>query len=181
MIKFDPEIHDRQTIRMKSYDYSKPGNYFITICTQNKISLFGEIANKEIILNAPGLMIKKWWLELNIKFENIKLHDFIIMPNHFHGIIEIVKRTPPENLNEAKNIDSFSQTPLPEMIQWFKTMTTNEYIHGVIQKAWKPFESKVWQRNYYEHIIRDRQDFLNTVDYICENPLKWDEDQYHQD
>ena len=86
----NPDIHHRRSIRLKGYDYSQAGLYFITICTQNRLCLFGEIENGEMILNDPGIMIEHQWQELIYCFDNIKLHEFIVMPNHFHGIIEFV-------------------------------------------------------------------------------------------
>jgi len=84
----NPDIHHRRSIRLKGYDYSQTGLYFITICTQNRLCLFGEIENGEMILNNAGIMIEHQWQELIYHFDNIKLHEFIVMPNHFHGIIE---------------------------------------------------------------------------------------------
>lgn len=92
-MKYNPDIHHRRSIRLKGYDYSQAGLYFITICTQNRLCLFGEIKNGEIILNDAGIMIDKWWNELKHKYRNIKLHEQIIMPNHFHGIIQIINKT----------------------------------------------------------------------------------------
>ncbi len=89
-MKYNPDIHHRKSIRLQGYDYSREGLYFITICTQRSLHLFGEIIDHKIALNDAGYMIDKWWQELKNKFPNIKLHEFIIMPNHIHGIIEIV-------------------------------------------------------------------------------------------
>ena len=87
-MKYNPDIHHRRSIRLKGYDYSQAGLYFITICTQNRLHLFGEIENGEIKINDAGQMVKKWWNELNHKYRNIE-HEQIVMPNHFHGIIQI--------------------------------------------------------------------------------------------
>ncbi|MCP4977997.1 MAG: hypothetical protein GY931_17755, partial [Maribacter sp.] len=79
-----------RSIRLEGYDYSQAGLYFITLCTQNSLHLFGEIANEKMVLNDAGMMVEKWWNELKNKFPNIKLDEFIVMPNHFHGIIQIM-------------------------------------------------------------------------------------------
>jgi putative transposase len=112
----------RKPNRLKDYDYSLPGAYFVTICTQNKICLFGNIANGKIQLNDAGRMIEKWWQGLNHKFDNMQTDESIVMPNHFHGVI-ILK----ENIESGTHIG----VPLQTVVQWFKTMTTNEYIRNV--------------------------------------------------
>ncbi len=88
-MKYNSKIHNRKSIRLKGYDYSQAGFYFITICTQNQLHLFGEIVNDEMILNDAGVMVDKIWLENPNRFTNTKLHEFVIMPNHIHGIVEI--------------------------------------------------------------------------------------------
>ena len=163
---FDNELHDRNSIRLKNYDYSKAGCYFITICTQNKLKLFGTVEKCNIVLNNAGQMVEKIWQELPNQFSNIQLHEFVIMPNHFHGIFEINKTI---NLGEKKTVS--------DIVGAFKSLTTNAFICGVKQNNWQAFEGKVWQRNFYEHIIRDRQDYLNTVDYILNNSKNWLEDE----
>ncbi len=90
IMKYDPKIHHRRSIRLIGYDYSKEGLYFITICIQNKLHLFGEITNDEMVLNDARVMVEKWWNELKNKFPNIELDEFVVMPNHFHGILQII-------------------------------------------------------------------------------------------
>lgn len=90
MTKYNPETHHRRSIRLKGYDYALPGAYFITICTQNRECLFGNVSNGVMQLNVAGKMIQKWWYKITMKFKNIKPDEFVIMPNHFHGIIFIV-------------------------------------------------------------------------------------------
>ncbi len=86
-MKYNPEIHNRRSIRLKEYDYSQQGAYYVTICVKNREYLFGSIHNREIVLNDAGQMVCKWWNELVHKFNNIELDEFVIMPNHMHGII----------------------------------------------------------------------------------------------
>lgn len=163
-MKFNPDIHHRRSIRLKGYDYTKEGVYFLTICAQNREQVFRDIRNGVAILNPAGEMIEKWWNELENKFENIELDEHVIMPNHLHGIIVNVgpKRNFPEDLRK--------------MAQWFKTMTTNEYIRNVKQNNWPPFDTRLWQRNYYERIIRNQEELQQTREYIKNNPLQWDFD-----
>lgn len=159
---YNPEIHKRKSIRLKGYDYSNSGAYFITICIQNRDSILSNISESIVNLTPAGEMIEKWWLELSNKYPNIDLDEYIIMPDHFHGIIWI------NNYETEINI--------PKILQWFKAMTTNEYIRNVKEHNWKPFNKKLWQRNYYEHIIRNEKALNNIREYIKNNPLKLDID-----
>ncbi len=184
MNRYHPKIHHRRSIRLKGYDYAQAGLYFITICVQHRVHLFGKIENNKLQLNPAGKMIDKWYWELENKFKNIKCHEYIIMPNHFHAIIEIVGsdlRVCPEKLNEheTKPLAEHTGSPLHRVVQWFKTMTTNEYIRNVKNKDWKRFDGKLWQRNYWEHIIRNEKSYHNISNYIINNPLKWSEDKLY--
>jgi putative transposase len=186
-MRYDEDNHHRRSIRLKGYDYSQPGFYYITICTKNRECLFGEIVSNEMVSNGAGWMINKWFREIKYKYTNIKDDTFIVMPNHFHGIIEIMAKNPvgadpcvcpvvddPNNANHTGG--EHEGLPLPRIVQWFKTMTTNEYIRGVKQYGWRPFPGKLWQRNYYEHIIRNETELDEIREYILYNPNKWDLD-----
>jgi putative transposase len=151
----------RRSLRLKDYDYSQAGLYYITICIQNKLNLFGDVVDDKVILNNAGKIVEKWWFELKNKFHNYKLYEHIVMPNHFHGIIEIGE------------MGRHAGQPLQDAVQWFKTMTTNEYIRGVKDDNWQPFDQKLWQRNYYEHIIRDEKSHSRISEYIETNPIGW--------
>ncbi len=201
MNNYNPHIHHRRSIRLKGYDYSQTGLYFITICVQKRKCLFGEIAGAnlrvcpEMILNDAGKMVEKWYYELENKFPDIKCHQMIVMPNHFHCIIENVgaigadlrvcpssitnNRDKYSNNNRDKTEGEHIGSPLYRVVQWFKTMTTNEYIRGVKNSGWQPFDGKLWQRNYYEHIIRNEKSYHIITNYIINNPVKWGEDKFY--
>ncbi len=177
-MRYDPERHHRRSIRLKGYDYSRPGAYFVTICTQDRLCLFGEVVDGEMQLNDAGRMVKKWWVELNRKFPGVRTDKYVVMPNHFHGIIIIVGadlRVCPDNGMgaHANELGAHIGAPLPEIVQWLKTMTTNEYLRGVKQSGWPPFRGRLWQQNYYEHIIRNEDSLNRICQYITENPLRW--------
>ncbi len=106
-MKYNPNIHHRQSIRLKGYNYSQAGLYFITICTQNRECLFGEIINGKMLLNDAGMMIETEWLNIKNRFTNIELHEYVTMPNHFHAILEIVGATlvVAQNQTVAQNND----------------------------------------------------------------------------
>jgi putative transposase len=261
LMQYDPEKHHRHSIRLKGYDYRREGMYFITICTQHRECLFGEIIDGVMYLNSSGEAIARWWMELTSKFPSIELDEFVVMPNHFHGIIIIPNQIgasvtyeqgahtgaplpendqpvgadlrvcpdPPQGkqtdrmgdrVTQAQDAivtcergahigaplqitnqsvgadlrvcpipaqgkptdrmgDRHNQPGIPQIVQWFKTMTTNEYIRGVKQYDWQPFVGKLWQRNYCEHIIRNDASFQRIRDYIVNNPSSWQRDGLH--
>jgi len=198
------DLPQRKSIRLKKYDYSQTGLYFTTICTQNRKHLFGTINNQKMTLNAAGTMVKKWYFELTNKFNNIQCHEIIIMPNHIHFIIQPapsvpsvppvgadLRVCPPDNGGNAppdnggnggngqthRSAPTTTETPsLNTVVQWFKTMTTNEYIRGVNNNIFPPFNKRMWQRNYWEHIIRNENEYNRIAQYIDDNPKKWEDD-----
>ena len=141
----------------------------MTIDVQNRECLFGEIVNYEMILNEAGKMVDEQWNALPERFPNIELDVYQIMPNHFHGIIVIVgagtRPAPTEN------------STLGDIIGAFKSITTHEYILGVDNKNCPQFFKRLWQRNYYEHVIRDEADLNRIRGYVQSNPANWDEDK----
>lgn len=168
------KLPNRKSIRLKNYDYSSNGYYFVTICTQNREKLFGEIVGATLRgrPNNPDKIIVKWLLESENKFKDIKIDEYIVMPNHIHFII---KRTG----DHTGVTGDHAGSPLRDIIGWFKTMSTNEYIAGVKDGRFMPFKGRLWQRNYYEHIIRNYDDYINIAEYIQNNPLKWEEDKLY--
>jgi len=187
---YNPDIHHRRSIRWKGYDYSQAGMYFVTICCQNNVSRFGRIKNGGMILNDAGQMIEKWCAELSNKFSDIELYTYIIMPNHFHAIVvnnahvgadlRVCPTCPTPNILGGNDISGeHTGSPLHAVVQWFKTMTTNEYIRGVKNLGWQRFEKKLWQRNYWEHIIRNEQSHQFIENYIVNNPANWEKDKFY--
>jgi len=162
----------RKSIRLNGYDYSQCGAYFITMVVQNRLNLFGEINDSNIDLNPAGIMIEKWWNEIAKKFTDIELDALIIMPNHVHGIIVNVGSE-----SNSQNMNRSAGTPLPQIIQWFKTMSTNEYIRYVKKLSWVRFDGSLWQRNYYDRIIRNPQELEAIRSYIQANPMNWVKDK----
>ena len=172
----------RKSIRLKNYDYSSNGYYFVTICTQNREKLFGEIVGATLCgrPNNPDKLIVKWLLELENKFKGVKIDEYIVMPNHIHFIIKRTGDHTGSTGDHTGSTGDHTGSPLlRDIIGWFKTMTTNEYIAGVKDGRFMPFKGRLWQRNYYEHIIRNYDDYINIADYIQNNPLKWEEDKLY--
>ena len=158
------EYPKRKANRLKDYDYSNNGAYFITICTNERENLFemSTVGNDLCVVpsNVPqNQIVEKWLIKLQNKF-NISIDKYVIMPDHIHFILII-------------NTERHIGRSLPDMMQWFKTMTTNEYIKLVKKNILKPFNQKLWQKSYYDHIIRDENDYITKWNYIQNNPLKW--------
>ncbi len=167
--RFNPDLHHRRSIRLKGYDYSQEGLYFITLCVQKRQHLFGDISDDEMVLNDGGKMIAHWYAELENKYPNVYCHEMIIMPNHFHCIIELTCTS--TSVYAPMRLPQFPT--IGDVMKWFKTMTTNEYIWGVKNNGWMPFDGKLWQRNYWEHIIRNEYSYNNIANYIINNPANW--------
>ena len=182
-MRYDPDVHHRQSIRLRGYDYAREGAYFVTLCVQGRQCLFGEMAGGEMTLNESGGMIEAWWRKIPEKFGNTRLDEFVIMPNHFHGIIRLVGADPCvrpgfpdpgiDKQGAHAGAGAHMGAPLQTIVQWFKTMTTNAYIRGVEQDGWPPFPGRLWQRNCYERIIRNEDELARARRYIEENPMQW--------
>lgn len=168
------ELPKRRSVRLVGYDYSGCGFYFITICCKDFKCLFGEIKHDKTILNELGETVKHCWKEIPNHYPQVKLHDFVIMPNHLHGIIEIVganHHSPEEIISENKHPKGTSNT-IGAMVRGFKIGVTkwgkaNQNI------------SKIWQRGFHEHIIKNDSAYQKISDYIIENPVRWDKDKFY--
>ena len=199
--------HHRHSIRLKGYDYSADGFYFITICTKNRQHLFGHVVNGEMVLNEKGQIVKSEWLNtINVRQGEVILHEFVVMPNHFHAIIEISRRRGVSNTplsNTPLSHASLSHTPNNGVCNTTEGVcNTTEGVCdtaggvcdtplrspskslGAIVRGFKSAVSKkigfsVWQRNYHEHIIRDSRGFEKISKYIRNNPACWDMDRFH--
>jgi len=179
-MKYNPEKHHRRSIRLPEYDYSKPGGYYITIVTQNRECLFGDVVDGKMILNDFGRFVQKCWMEIPVIYPHVTLDKFVIMPNHIHGILMIIKNNESVGaihespLHESPQRNSPLQRrkmTLPKIIGRFK-MNTAKYINKMRNSPGIP----VWQRNYWEHVIRDDNDLNRIREYIINNPLQWEMD-----
>ena len=201
MNAYNPQIHHRRSIRLRGYDYTQSGAYFVTICTQGRACLFGHIVNDEMQLNDAGRMVQTVWESMPGRFPNATFDIYVIMPNHFHAIV-IINDQPvgatlvvAQNAVVAPNGVAPSPTDVPNgagtspaptnhptlgaMVGAFKSITTHEYIVGIRTSGWPPFDRRIWQRNYWEHIIRTPESHARIEDYIRLNPARWQADQLH--
>lgn len=180
------EIPSRKQNRLPDYDYSQEGSYFVTLCTQNRARLFEmelpvgndkrhdtqvvpygavpEIVGNDLCVvpntdAVENLIIHKWIWETENKFPNVTIDKYVVMPDHLHLIVTIKER--------------HAGRSLPDVMRFFKTMTTNDYIRGVKDGTLTPFDGKLWQKSYYDHVIRNQQDYNEIWQYIENNPAKW--------
>lgn len=167
-----PHTPRRHSIRLPGRDYSSPGRYYLTICTNAKACLFGRIALHKVRLTDSGKMIRTWRQEIERAFPHAQIEAFIIMPNHIHAIIRLHE--------SPRRPSSDKQRPtLGRIVQWFKTMTTNAYIRGVRTRDWPQFDSRLWQRDYFERVLRNEDELLRVSQYIRMNPAWWDHDPHN--
>ncbi|UOO38685.1 hypothetical protein IZU99_05425 [Oscillospiraceae bacterium CM] len=210
-MKYDPDIHHRHSIRLKSFDYASAASYYITICTMNRACLFGEVnvgadlVSAHVVLNTAGKMIEDVWMETIASFPCVSSPEFILMPNHLHCILTIARadtRSAPTMVAQADTSSAFTmpaqadtssaftmpaqadtrsapKMTVGKIIQVFKSKSTVNYIRGINSGIFEGFEKRLWQRNYYEHIIRDEKDYLSKCNYIRQNPCRWTDDEYH--
>ena len=173
------ETQNRKQNRLTAFDYGQEGAYFVTLCTQNRARLFQmelpDVGNglcavpydaddrngttRRSCPTAGNTIIHKWVQETENKFPGITIDKYVIMPDHLHLIVTIKER--------------HAGRSLPDVMRFFKTMTTNAYIRGVKDGILTPFDRKLWQKSYYDHVIRNQQDYNEVWEYIENNPTKW--------
>ena len=167
------QYKQRRSLRLKEYDYSREGAYFITICTYNRECVLGNVADEEMILNQFGNIVLECWNSLTGCYTNIELDKFAVMPNHVHGIIKIIDNVGAIHELPLQTANTDQKTKrrrmlIPKVVGYFK-MNSAKQINTIRNTAGIP----VWQRNYYEHIIRNENKLNKIREYIQNNPLKW--------
>jgi REP element-mobilizing transposase RayT len=172
---YNPELHQRRSIRLKGYDYSEIGAYYVTICTWRRECLLGNIVDRIVHLNEYGTIINKEWSQTEIIRSTVEVDRYIIMPNHFHGILVINNGDGRGTLQRAPTFEQFGKptsNSIPTIIRLFKSTTTKQ-----INQLRNTPEMPVWQRNYYEHVIRNKDELNRIREYIVNNPLQWEKDE----
>jgi REP element-mobilizing transposase RayT len=166
-------------MRLKGYDYSQNGLYFVTICVNNRKHLLGHINNGIIELNNNGEIVRGCWLSITEHFPNVRLHDFVVMPNHIHGIIEITAHV--DESAGVQNFEPLPAQPLKNAYQHIIPRSIGSIIRGFKIGATKQIGYSIWQRNYHERIIRDDESYNEIAEYIQTNPLCWNDDRYYDE
>ena len=176
----NPAVHRRRSIRLQGYDYAQAGAYFVTLCAWNREYLFGDIIDGKMVLNNAGQIAKQCWQDIPAHFPKVALDEFVIMPNHVHGILYIVGSS--QEVGGEPNVGAKDFSPLPRPRGTSKTL-------GSIVRGFKIGVTKwmrqhtttrnVWQRNYWEHIIRNETELDHLREYIQNNPAKWELDSLY--
>jgi REP element-mobilizing transposase RayT len=169
--KNNSNLYQRHSLRIKNYNYSLPGAYFVTICTYRKENIFGYITDGKIELNVLGKITVREWLKTFQIRKNIQLDEYVVMPNHFHGIIILAENKGVLQYAPTNKFRSPSQS-IGSVVRGFKSAVTR----GIKRLDYSLLYS-VWQRNYYEHIIRNERELNRIREYIQNNPLRWQYDR----
>jgi len=175
---YNADIHHRRSIRLRDYDYSRAGAYFVTVCTWQKECIFGEVVNGVMMPNEYGRVVSSHWNEIPRHYDVAGCDQFVVMPNHFHGIVMIddgnvgaIHELPLHNLSGIENRIVRRRMSLPRIVGRFK-MNVSKQINTTRNTPGRP----LWQRNYFEHIIRSEDELRRIRQYIAENPFRWAED-----
>lgn len=189
--RYNPDKHHRRSIRLQGYDYTAAGAYFITLCTQQRQCLFGEIEAGEMQLSLFGETVRSGWMQITGHFRSVKLDEFVVMPNHLHGILWLGdmgckgEAFAPRVSLLNQNVDANASPLRPNgtqpgsigaIVQNFKSITTRH-----INRIRKTPGIPIWQRNYYEHIIQTDRALHNIRYYIQNNPSSWQQDTLHSE
>jgi putative transposase len=189
-VTFDNKIHHRKSIRLANYDYSQAGAYFITICTQNRECLFGEIVDDEMQFNDAGRIIQIMWNEIPIHFPLVELDEYVVMPNHFHGLFSIR----PSELSAGRKLAPAFSTLAPSMAVASSAPTEFSCVAPAVGQILRRFKSMsaiavnkslgrssqaLWQRNYWERVVRNEKELHGMQEYIVNNPRQWELDKLH--
>ena len=172
----------RKKLRIPDFDYSQPGAYYVSIVTQGRRKLFGQIVDGEMVLNDIGKMVKEVWVAIPEHFPIVELGEFVVMPNHFHGIITIMagetqginvgaRHAVPRPFSEKEGFGKPVSGSLSTILRSFKSATTKAF-HEFFGHA----EESLWQRSFYEHVIRNERDYRAIYEYIVANPMNWEMD-----
>lgn len=163
-----PRYGTRKPNRAPGFDYRSPGPYFVTICVENRLCLFGSATEATMRLNAAGIMIADAWMSMSRQFTAVAFDAVVVMPDHVHALLTLPSR-------------SDDGPELGSIIQAFKPLTTNQYVTGVKEQGWPRFDGRLWQRSFHDHIVRNDADMDRLREYIAANPARWEEDRYHME
>lgn len=163
------DLPQRRSIRLINFDYSSSNSYFVTLCLQDRACLLGKIVNEKMYYLPFGHIVRSFLDSISQYYPQVNIDTFQIMPNHVHAIFVF----------ESHGRTQGSAPTLGTIIQRFKTMTTHNYLEGMKMHRWKSFNQKLWQRDYYEHIIRDEHDLNRIREYIQNNVKNWHIDKFH--
>jgi len=171
-MSINPIPYNRRSVRLVGYDYSSPGAYFVTVVTYHRACMFGRVISEKMEINALGKIIQEYWVKLPDHFSDIETEPFVVMPNHIHGIITLHENDRRGTIYRAPTLEKFAQPivgSIPTIIRTYKAAVSRNAKRelGLIH---------IWQRNYYEHIIRNQSELASIAGYILTNPDHWIDD-----
>lgn len=164
-MRYDPTIHHRRSIRLKNFNYASPGFYFVTFCSHGRVPHFGRNLNNLVVLTSAGKMLEQEWQNLPQTFPTISLDEFVVMPDHVHAVIQILR-------DNSSKTGIYKRPTLGQIVGAYKSITTNSYIAGIRNQDWPAFEKAIWQRNFYDTIIKSEAQLENIRHYIRNNPAQ---------
>ena len=194
----------RKPTRAPGFDYREPGAYFITICEHRRCNRFGIVVDREMRLNGAGDMVRNTWRELLTKHPTATFDEFVVMPNHVHGLVTLAAPEPdlvgealrglptsggPPSLTPEPDLVGVALRGLPtsggppsltDIVGWFKTMSTNWYMHGVHDYGWPLYDGHLWQRSFHDRIVRNDAELDRIRAYISNNPALWRQDTFYE-
>lgn len=185
-MRFNADIHRRRSIRLRNFGYGSAGAYYVTIVTQGREAIFGEVIDSSMLLNERGHMVWDVWRDIPRQYPGIEIDAFVVMPNHTHGIVVITDvgagpRACPDQTGQSHRLgqpQGVAPTPLSlqDVVHRFKSLTTTKYRRCVSTNGWPSFPGRLWQRNYWERVIRDEPELNRIRQYISDNPANWNDD-----
>jgi putative transposase len=190
-MRYDPAKHHRRSIRLKGYDYASPGAYFVTICVQDRECILGTVTNSEMRLNTDGRTVDEFWYQVPVHFSNVSVDAHVTMPNHVHdtrrGAVTAPDVSVSTNMETSRkggvspplqppSRSAIDRPVLGQIVAYYKYQTTK-----VINQMHDTPGARFWQRNYWEHIIRDEHAFQRICQYVQNNSACWEDDQLHPD
>jgi REP element-mobilizing transposase RayT len=167
-----PDRHNRRSIRLDGYDYAQPGAYFVTVCTRDRTCLFGHVVNGEMHLNEASEIAQRCWEDIPHHFPLVELDAFVVMPNHVHGVIVVPGRGTACRAPTTEQFAKPSVGSIPTIVRSYKSSVTR-YVNLARGAPGTP----VWQRNYYEHVVRNEAELMAIREYILANAARWDDDE----
>ncbi len=195
-MEIDSARHNRRSIRLRGYDYSQDGMYFLTICANQQECLFGKIVNGSMRLNELGRIVSEQWVAVSERFPTVELDAFVVMPNHFHGILAIADKStdvraplagaqysgdePSHHVvsRATRRVAPTNDSPtLGEIVGAYKSLCVHHCLEWIKRNAPGRVLGKLWQRNYWEHIIRNESELNQIREYIHNNPAQWELDK----
>lgn len=167
----------RRSIRLPGFDYSRVGMYFVTICATQRHCIFGQIHGNDTVLSRIGEIVRTCWIEISQHFPNVNIETYVVMPNHIHGILTIHSKLPDANRQDkltgaTELFGRPSPKSIPTIIRSFKAAASK-----CARESGLAVSGSIWQRGYFEHVLRNTREYVEVTNYILQNPARWADDE----